>query len=86
VRLFRRICTLCHQRQLVLITSFLLFFNLGTRVLNLKPPRSTNFFGSSPTGVQPSSAIRALAKLKTIEKAVEKVAQREASSLMRKAA
>jgi hypothetical protein len=37
-----------------------------------KPPRSTNVFGSSPTGSQASSAIRSLAKLKTIEKADEK--------------
>src|SRR6516164_8100377 len=47
-----------------------------------KPPPSTNACGSSPTGVQPSSAIRSLAKLKTIEKADEKEAQRWASSLM----
>ena len=47
-----------------------------------KPPRSTNVFGSSPTGSQPSSAMRSLAKLKTIEKADEKEAQRGASSLI----
>ena len=47
-----------------------------------RPPRSTNAFGSSPTGVQPSSAIRLLAKLRTIEKADEKEAQREASSFI----
>jgi hypothetical protein len=47
-----------------------------------RPPRSTNAFESSPTGVQPSSAIRLLAKLRTIEKADEKEAQREASSFI----
>ena len=48
-----------------------------------KPPRSTNAFGSSPMGGQPSSAIRSRAKLKMIEKADEKEAPlREASSLM----
>src|SRR6516162_5147585 len=47
-----------------------------------KPPPSTNACGSSPIGAQPSSAIRSLAKLKTIEKADEKEAQRGASSLI----
>src|SRR4029453_273446 len=47
-----------------------------------KPPRSTNAFGSSPMGAQPSSAIRFVAELKTIENADEKEAQRGASSLI----
>src|SRR6516225_5550568 len=39
-----------------------------------KPPRSTNAFAFSPTGGQPSSAIRSRAKFKMIKKADEKEA------------
>src|SRR6516162_698834 len=47
-----------------------------------KPPRSINTFGFSPTGGQPSSAMRSRAKLKMIEKADENEAPLRGASLL----
>ena len=46
----------------------------------MKPPRSTNAFASSPTGAQPSSAIRSLARLKTIRLPISFTTRQRATS------
>jgi hypothetical protein len=51
---------------------------VGSLIFQATQTSAINAFGSSPMGAQPSSAIRSLAKFKTIEKADEKEAQRGA--------